>query len=102
MHTGKSPAVALIVLSSSDNKYVERVRKISSRYGLGIKIFTIGGLAVLVVHLSLVQAEKKSFGLLQAVSLTTAVADTMEQQRVGVIRIIQVGIAVRFVGGNVA
>jgi len=43
MHTGKSPAVALIVLSSSDNKYVERVRKISSRYGLGIKIFTIGG-----------------------------------------------------------
>ena len=29
--------------SPSDNKYVERVRKISSRYGLGIKIFTIGG-----------------------------------------------------------
>ena len=46
------------------------------------------------------QAEKRSFGLLQAVSLTTAVADTMEQQRVGVIRIIQVGIAVRFVGGE--
>jgi hypothetical protein len=45
-----------------------------------------------------VQAEKKSFGLLQAVSLTTAVADTMEQQRVGGIRIIQVGIAVKFVG----
>jgi len=39
----ESPAVALIVLSSSDNKYVERVRKISSRYGLGIKMFTIGG-----------------------------------------------------------
>ena len=100
MHTGKSPAVALIVLSSSDNKYVERVRKISSRYGLGIKIFTIGGLAVLVVHLSLVQAEKKSFGILQVVSLTTAVANTMGQQRVGFIRIIQVGIAVRFVGGD--
>ena len=100
MHTGKSPAVELIVLSSSDNKYVERVRKISSRYGLGIKIFTIGGLAVLVVHLSLVQAEKKSFGILQVVSLTTAVANTMGQQRVGFIRIIQVGIAVRFVGGD--
>ena len=31
LHTGKSPAVALIVLSPSDNKYVERVRKISAR-----------------------------------------------------------------------
>ena len=30
MHTGKRPAVALIVLSPSDNKYVERVRKISA------------------------------------------------------------------------
>ena len=34
MHTGKRPAVALIVLSPSDNKYVERVRKISAEYGL--------------------------------------------------------------------
>ena len=30
MHTGKRPGVALIVLSPSDNKYVERVRKISA------------------------------------------------------------------------
>ena len=38
LHTGKRPAVALIVLSPSDNKYVERVRKISTEYGLGLTI----------------------------------------------------------------
>jgi len=43
LHTGKSPADALIVLSPSDNKYVERVRKISSRYSLGLTIYPIDG-----------------------------------------------------------
>jgi len=43
LHTGKSPAVALIVLSPSDNKYVERVRKISARYRLGLTIYPIDG-----------------------------------------------------------
>ena len=32
LHTGKKPAVALILLSLSENKYVERVRNISSKY----------------------------------------------------------------------
>ena len=41
MHTGKRPGVALIVLAPSDNKYVERVRKISSRYSLGLTIYPI-------------------------------------------------------------
>ena len=43
MLTGKRPAVALIVLSPSDNKYIERVRKISAKYGLGLTIYTIDG-----------------------------------------------------------
>ena len=43
MHTGKRPGVALIVLAPSDNKYVERVRKISSRYSLGLTIYPIDG-----------------------------------------------------------
>ena len=43
MHTGKRPAVALIVLAPSDNKYVERVRKISAEYGLGLTIYPIDG-----------------------------------------------------------
>jgi hypothetical protein len=30
MHTGKRPGVALILLPASDNKYIERVRKISA------------------------------------------------------------------------
>jgi len=41
MHTGKRPGVALIVLASSDNKYIERVRKISAKYSLGITIYPI-------------------------------------------------------------
>ena len=43
LHTGKRPGVALIVLSPSDNKYVERVRKISARYRLGLTIYPIDG-----------------------------------------------------------
>ena len=43
MLTGKRPAVALIVLAPSDNKYVERVRKISAEYGLGLTIYPIDG-----------------------------------------------------------
>ena len=43
MHTGKRPGVALIVLSPSDNKYVERVRKISAEYSLGLTIYPIDG-----------------------------------------------------------
>ena len=43
LHTGKRPGVALIVLAPSDNKYVERVRKISAEYGLGLTIYPIDG-----------------------------------------------------------
>ena len=43
MHTGKRPGVALIVLSPSDNKYIERVRKISAEYSLGLTIYPIDG-----------------------------------------------------------
>lgn len=43
MQTGKRPGVALIVLSPSDNKYVERVRKISACYRLGLTIYPIDG-----------------------------------------------------------
>ena len=43
MHTGKRPGVALIVLAPSDNKYVERVRKISAKYSLGLTIYPIDG-----------------------------------------------------------
>jgi hypothetical protein len=41
MQTGKRPGVALIVLSPSDNKYIERVRKISAEYSLGLTIYPI-------------------------------------------------------------
>ena len=43
MQTGKRPAVALIVLSPSDNKYVERVSKISEKNRLGLTIYPIDG-----------------------------------------------------------
>ena len=43
LHTGKRPADALIVLSPSDIKYVERVRKISAEYSLGLTIYPIDG-----------------------------------------------------------
>ena len=43
LHTGKRPRVALIVLAPSDNKYVERVRKISAEYSLGLTIYPIDG-----------------------------------------------------------
>ena len=43
LHTGKKPAVALILLSLSENKYVERVRNISSKYSLGLTIYPIDG-----------------------------------------------------------
>ena len=43
MQTGKRPGVALIVLSPSDNKYIERVRKINAEYGLGLTIYPIDG-----------------------------------------------------------
>ena len=43
MQTGKRPGVALIVLSPSDNKYIERVRKISTEYSLGLTIYPIDG-----------------------------------------------------------
>ena len=43
IHTGKRPGVALILLSPSDNKYIERVRKISAEYSLGLTIYPIDG-----------------------------------------------------------
>ena len=43
MQTGKRPGVALIVLYPSDNKYIERVRKISAEYSLGLTIYPIDG-----------------------------------------------------------
>jgi hypothetical protein len=43
IHTGKRPGVALIILSPTDNKYVERVRKISAEYSLGLTIYPIDG-----------------------------------------------------------
>jgi hypothetical protein len=46
---------------------------------------------------SLVQAEKRSFGLPQVGRLTTVVVGITGQPRVGVIRMNRVGIAVRFV-----
>ena len=47
---------------------------------------------------SLVQAEKRSFGLPQAGRLTTVAADITGRLKAGDIRINRVGIAVRFVG----
>ena len=52
----------------------------------------------LLAHLSLVQAEKRSFGLPQAGRHTTVAVGTTERLRAGDIRINRVGIAVRFVG----
>ena len=43
LHTGKRAGVALIVLSPSDKKYIERVRKISAEYSLGLTIYSIDG-----------------------------------------------------------
>ena len=43
MQTGKRPAVALILLAPADNKYIERVRKISAEYALGLTIYPIDG-----------------------------------------------------------
>ena len=54
----------------------------------------------LLVHLRLVQLEKRSFGLPQAGRLTTVVAGTTGRLRAGVIRINRVGIVVRFAGVN--
>ena len=71
LHTGKRPGVALIVLSPSDNKYVERVRKISARYSLGLTIYPIDGGGASVSSPKPRQAEKRSFGLPQAGRLTT-------------------------------
>lgn len=42
-HTGKKPAVALIVLDQSDDKYINRVKQISSDFNLDIKIYQIDG-----------------------------------------------------------
>ena len=98
LHTGKRPAVALIILAPSDNKYVERVRMISAKYGLGITIYPIDGGGLLLAHLSLVQLEKRSFGLPQAGRLTSVVAGTTGRLRAGGIRINRVGIAVSFAG----
>ena len=53
---------------------------------------------LLIALLSLVQAEKRSFGLPQAGRLTTVTVGITERLRAGVIRISRVGIAVRFVG----
>ena len=52
----------------------------------------------LLAHLSLVQAEKRSFGLPQAGRHTTVVAGITGRLRAVVIRINRVGIAVRFAG----
>jgi hypothetical protein len=44
MHTGKRlGVVSLIVLSPSDNKYLERVRKTSAEHSLGVRIYPIDG-----------------------------------------------------------
>ena len=53
---------------------------------------------VLLALLRLVQLEKRSFGLPQAVRLTTVAAGTTGQLRAGDMRMNRVGIAVRFVG----
>jgi hypothetical protein len=42
-HTGKKPAVALIVLDQSDDKYISRVKQISSDFNLDIEIYQIDG-----------------------------------------------------------
>ena len=55
---------------------------------------------LLLALLSLVQAEKRSFGLPQAGRHTTVAVGTTGQLRAGVIRINRVGIAVRCVGGS--
>ena len=52
----------------------------------------------LLVHLRLVQAEKRSFGLPQAVRHTTLAVGTTGRLRAGVIRINRLGIIVRFAG----
>jgi len=41
--TGKKPGVALIILDPSDNKYISRVKRISSDFNLGIEIYKIDG-----------------------------------------------------------
>ena len=59
MHTGKRPGVALIVLSPSDSKYIERVRKLSAEYSLGLTIYPIDGGGASKAFL---KSEKRSFG----------------------------------------
>jgi hypothetical protein len=61
MHTGKRPGVALILLSSSDNKYIERVRKISTEYSLGLTIYPIDGGGVSVSSLKPRASGEKEF-----------------------------------------
>ena len=97
IHTGKRLGVALIVLSPSDNKYIDRVRKISAEYSLGLTIYPIDGGGASKAFL---RVEKRSFGLPQAVRLITIAVGTTGQLRAGDIRINRVGIAVRFVGGK--
>jgi hypothetical protein len=60
MHTGKRPGVALIVLSPSDNKYIERVRKISAEYSFGLTIYPIVGSGA---SKSVPKGGEKEFGL---------------------------------------
>jgi hypothetical protein len=61
LHTGKRPAVALIVLSPSDNKYVERVRKISAEYRLDLTIYPIDGAGASVSYSKARVAGEKEF-----------------------------------------
>jgi hypothetical protein len=61
MQTGKRPGVALILLSPSDNKYIERVRKISTEYSLGLTIYPIDGGGVSVSSLKPRASGEKDF-----------------------------------------
>ena len=90
---GKRPGVALIVLSPSDNKYIERVRKISAEYSLGLTIYPIDGGGALKASL---RTEKRSLD--NSSGKTTVAVGTTKRLRAGVIRINRVGIAVRFAG----
>jgi hypothetical protein len=98
MHTGKRPGVALIVLSTSDNKYIERVRKISAEYSLGLTIYPIDGGGASVSSSKPRVGGEKEFWLTSSGKSTTVVAGITGRLRVGVIRINRVGIAVRFAG----
>jgi hypothetical protein len=82
MQTGKRPGVALIVLSPSDNKYIERVRKISAEYSLGLTIYPIDGGGA---PKSVPKGGEKEFGITSSGKRhTTVTVGTTGQLRAGV------------------